>query len=144
MSFRSFVALLVLFLACGFQFFLGSAGIFVNLILAALIAFAFYFDWLELAVFVLFSVFVVNWEPAVSPAIVIFAAIPFVAYAFRRFFTWTPWAGVPIVTICSFIVFYLAIAPRMFAVALPSVLLDIAGSLVFGELVLAVLVRAER
>lgn len=144
MSFRSFVALLILFLACGFQFFLGSTGVFVNLILAALIAFAFYFDWLELAVFVLFAVFVLNWVPAVSPAIVLFAAIPFAAYAFRRLFAWSPWAGAPLIIVCSFIVFYLAIAPHMFLVALPSVLLDIIGSLVFGEIVLAALARAER
>ena len=93
MSPRSFVALLILFLACGFQFWLGSAGVFMNLILAALIAFAFFFDWLELAVFVLFAVFVVNWQPSISPTLAVFAAIPFVAYAFRRLFAWAPWAG---------------------------------------------------
>lgn len=144
MNFRSFAALLILFIACGIQFFLGSAGIFINLILAALVAFAFFFEWLELAVFVLFAVFVVNWVPAVTPAILIFAAIPFAAYAFRRLFVWAPWAGIPVAIVCSFIVFYLAIAPRMFAVALPSVSLDILGSLIFGECVLAALGRAER
>ena len=143
MNNRSLIALLVLFLACGFQFYLGSGGVFINFILATLIAFAFFFEWLELAVFVLFAVFVVNWEPSVSPAIVIFAAVPFAAYAFRKLFAWAPWAGVPVATILSFAIFYLAVAPHMIVAALPSVLLDVVGSLVFGELVLAVLARTE-
>ena len=63
---RSILAILILLLACAFQFWFASAGVFVNFILATLIVFAFFFDIWELLVFVLFAIFVVNWQPGLS------------------------------------------------------------------------------
>ncbi len=144
MSFRSLIALLVLFIAASLQFLLGSAGMFTDLMLAALIAFAFFFEWPELAVYVLVAVFMIDWQPAITPTMLVFAAIPFAAYLFRRFFAWAPWAGIPLVTILGFAAFYLAIAPGMFATAAPSIVFDVFGALIYGEIALAVLSRAER
>ncbi len=144
MSFRSLIALLLIFIAASLQFLLGSAGMFTDLMLSALIAFAFLFEWPELSIYVLVAVFMIDWQPALTPTLVVFAAIPFAAYAFRKLFAWAPWAGIPLMTILGFVAFYLAIAPGMFANAAPSIVLDILGALIFGEVTFAVLMRAER
>ncbi|MDR3581782.1 MAG: hypothetical protein P4L67_00720 [Candidatus Pacebacteria bacterium] len=144
MKFPLVIAILILFLACALQFWLGSAGIFVNLILAALVAFAFFFGIFEMAVFVLFAVFVVNWQPALSIEMALFVLIPLAAFAFRKFFAWSAWAGIPVMIAGGFLVLYLAVAPHTFATNLSVFVLDLVGSLIFGELVLAALKRAER
>ena len=70
---RSILAILMLLLACAFQFWFASTGVFINFILAALVVFAFFFDIWELLVFILFAVFVINWSPIVSVDIFVFA-----------------------------------------------------------------------
>jgi hypothetical protein len=144
MKFRLIVAILVLFLACGLQFLLGSAGVFVNLILTSLISFAFFFDFFEMAVFVLFAIFVVNWQPAFSVEIALFIAIPFAAFAFHKFFAWSAWAAIPVMIVGGFFVFYLVVAPGAFFANFPVFVLDLLGSLIFGGLVFVALKKAER
>ena len=41
---RSILAILILLLACAFQFWFASTGVFINFILATLIVFAFFFE----------------------------------------------------------------------------------------------------
>lgn len=144
MNARLTVAVLLLLLACGLQFWLGSAGIFINFILAALIVCAFFFTFVELLIFILFAVFVVNWAPAPSLAILLFAFIPVVAYFFRRWFNWTPWVGVPVVIVCGFALLYAAVAPSLLWAAPASVMLDVLGGLLFGELAFWAIEKAER
>jgi len=139
MRLRSFLAVLILLLACALQFWFASAGIFVNFILATLIVFAFFFDILELLVFVLFAVFVVNWSPAVSTDIFIFGIIPVAAYAFHKVFAWTIWAAIPAAIVCGFLLLYLAIAPAAFLGSVGSFLLDLLGGLIFGGIVALIL-----
>lgn len=144
MNYRLIAGFLVVLLALLVQFSFGAAGVTVDLVLAALVVLAFFFEWPQLAVFVLFAAFILNAEPWVSPAILLFSAIPFAAYAFRLFFTLTPWAGIPVAIFLGSVLFYSIMAPYMFMSALPLIALDIGGSLVFGELAFAMLRAAER
>lgn len=132
MRLRSILALLILLLACALQFWFASAGVFINFILAALIAFAFFFDIWELLVFVLFAIFVVNWSPAFGIDIFIFGVIPIAAYAFHKLFAWTLWAGIPIAIVCGFFLLYLAIAPAAFLGSAGLFLIDVLGGMIFG------------
>ncbi len=144
MRFRVLAAIFILLIACVLQFWLASAGVFLDLILAALVVDAFLFSFLELIAFVLFGVFAVNWAPGPSVALATFAAIPLLAYLFRRLFAWTPWAGVPLATAGGLVLFYLASAPGMFRAAPGAVALDLAGSLLFGMCALWAVDRAEK
>jgi hypothetical protein len=138
---RFILAILILLLACSFQFWFASAGMFINFILAALIVFAFFFDIWELLVFVLFAVFVVNWSPAPSVDIIVFGIIPLAAYAFHKVFAWTLWTAIPVAIICGFLLLYLAIAPAAFLGNWEVFLKDLFGGLVFGGLVFLILDR---
>lgn len=139
MRLRSLLAILILLLACTLQFWFGAAGVFVNFILAALIVFAFFFDIWELLVFVLFAVLVINWSPAVSGDIIVFAILPVAAYAFHKVFTWTAWAAVPVAIVVGFLLLYLAIAPAVLLPHWESFLADLFGGLVFGGVVFLLL-----
>lgn len=143
MRLRFILAILILLFACALQFWFASAGAFVNFILAALIAFAFFFDVWELLVLVLFAVLVVNWQPAPSVDIFVFAIIPIAAFAFHKAFRWSPWAGVPVAIVVGFLLLYLAIAPAMFLADWEPFLTDLFGGLVFGGLVFVTLDRLK-
>jgi hypothetical protein len=141
MRLRFILAILILLLACSFQFWFASAGMFINFILAALIVFAFFFDIWELLVFVLFAIFVVNWSPAVSVDIIVFGILPLAAYAFHKVFAWTLWASIPVAIISGFLLLYLAIAPAAFLSNWELFLTDLFGGLVFGGLVFLIFDR---
>lgn len=135
MRIRFILALLILIFACALQSWLASINIFVDLILATAITFAFFFDIVELLVFILFSIFVINWQPAISAEIVLFGLIPLAAYGFHKVFAMVLWAAVPIAVIVGFLIFYIALAPTMFFVNWLTFLVDIFGALVFAGLV---------
>ena len=109
-------------------------GVFINFILATLIVFAFFFDFWELLVFILFAVFVINWSPVMSVDIFVFAIIPIAAYAFHKVFAWTGWAAAPAAIVCGFILLYLAIAPAAFLASGNVFFVDLFGALIFGGL----------
>jgi hypothetical protein len=140
---RSILAILIILLACAFQFWFASAGVFINFILATLIVFAFFFDIWELLVFVLFAIFVVNWSPAISVDIFVFAIIPIAAYAFHKIFAWTAWVAALVAIVVGFILLYLAIAPAAFLASWNLFLIDLFGALIFGGLVFLTLDRLE-
>ncbi len=135
MRLRFILALLILLFACALQFWFASADVFVNFILATLIAFAFFFDIWELLVFILFAIFVINWSPIISLDIIMFGLIPIAAHAFHRAFAWTLWAGVPTAVVGGFLALYITIAPRTFFASWELFLIDLFGGLVFGTLV---------
>jgi len=118
-------------------------GVFVNIILSALIVFAFFFDIWELLVFILFAVFVIDWAPAVSVDIFGFAIIPLAAYVFHKVFAWTAWIAAPLSIVCGFFLLYLAVAPGAFLTYWNLFLIDLFGALVFGGLVFLTLDRLE-
>ena len=140
---RSILAVLILLLACALQFWFASANVFVNFILAALIVFAFFFDIWELLVFILFAIFVINWQPVVSVDIFVFGIIPLAAYAFHKVFAWTVWVAAPLAIVCGFVLIYLAIAPAAFLPNWELFLIDLFGGLLFGVAVFLVFDRVN-
>ena len=143
MRLRFILALLILLLACALQFWFAAAGVFVNFILAALIVFAFSFDIWELLVFILFAIFVINWQPAASVDIFMFGIVPIAAYAFHKVFAWTPWLAAPVAIVCGFFLLYLSVAPGAFFMNWESFFIDLVGGLVFGGLVFFTLDRLK-
>lgn len=141
MRLRSVLAILILLLACALQFWFASANVFVNFILATLIVFAFFFDILELFVYILFAIFVTNWQPGSSVDIIVFAIIPVTAYALHKTFDWATLAAAPLAIACGFFLLYLAIAPAAFLANGELFLKDLFGGLVFGGLVFLTLDR---
>ncbi len=129
----------ILLLALFFQLYLAGFGIHFNIALAALIAFAFIFDFQELVILDLITVFIVNWQPALGLAIAAFAVIPLVTHFSRRIFTWQPWMGVLGAVWLGFLVFYLIAAPKLFLHTIPHFLLDAVIGSVIAELALVAL-----
>jgi hypothetical protein len=141
---RPAIALLILILASGIQFWLAGGGIFFNLVLTALIVFAFFFDFWEMALFVLFGVLVVNWQPAMSMEIFLFAFIPLLIFALHGAFRSQRWVTVPIAITCGLFVFYIVIAPHFFLNDPVAFLEDLFGSLIAGELIFWVMYRITK
>ena len=144
MHYRFFVGIVVILVACVLEFFFASAGLFLNFILASLIVSAFLFIFWELAVLVLIAIFLVQWAPAPSATLIVFAVIPFAAWAFRRIFSLRPAAGIPCMIVCGLAVFYLVGASSFSLSLLGMFFIDIVVSLIFGGLVFAALTQAEK
>jgi hypothetical protein len=142
MRLKFFLAIFILLLALSLQFWFGSVGVFINFTLAILMVFAFSMDLWELLVFILFSIYVINWQPAMSVEIGVFAIIPLVAYGFRMIFPWKPWAAIPAAILCGYFILYIFVAPRTFLGNWEGFLMDLFGSLVFAGLALLALDRA--
>jgi len=143
MRLRFILAFLVLLLACALQFWFASTGIFIDFILATLIVFAFFFDIWELLAFVLFGIFVLNWQPAASVDIFIFGIVPIAAYAFHKVFAWAAWAAIPAAIAGGFLLLYFVIAPAGFLPHAELFLIDLFGGLLFGGTVFLVLKRLK-
>ncbi len=132
---RFFAALAILFLTLSLQFFFASAGLYFNITLAAVIAFAFSFNFLELLVLDLLAVFILNWQPAASVALIAFALIPLVAFAFRHVVHAEPWSGNLVAVAVGFLAWHLVSAPAQFFPDAAIALEDVAIGLVAGGLV---------
>jgi hypothetical protein len=144
MRIRLILALLILVFACALQSWFASIGMFMDFMFATLIVFAFFFDIWELVIFILFAVFVINWQPAISITIVLFAVIPLIVFAFHKFFSLIPWAAAPVAIIIGFFLLYVGVAPGIFFAQWQAFLTDLAGGLIFGELVFFVLNRSTQ
>lgn len=140
---RFILALLFLMLAFVMQFWFASAGISVNFIFAALIAFAFLFDLWDLIFFILLAIFVVNWQPAWSPELVVFAAVPLGAYFLHTYSTWEAWAANIFALIAGFLILYISLAPGQFLPNIRVFFLDLTVSFIFGNIAFAALNRRE-
>ncbi|HVO28921.1 MAG TPA: hypothetical protein VMT81_02995 [Candidatus Paceibacterota bacterium] len=133
---RFFAGLAILILSLFAQLLAGSAGVHVNFTLATLIALAMTFGFWELFFCDLLAVFVLNWEPAASPALIAFALIPLAAYAFRKVFALEPWMAGLIAIVAGFSAFYLVAAPAAFAAGRPDLLLDVGAGILAGEVII--------
>jgi len=137
---KFFSGLLIFTIACLLQFSFTSAGVTVNFVFAALIAFSFIFsasrgEFWELFFFVLAGVFLMNWLPAPSFALAAFAAIPLLTYLLGAVFPWEAWIGIIISLFSGFIIFYLITAPRFIIIATPLFSLDLFLGLAFGLMI---------
>jgi hypothetical protein len=137
---RFLSGLAVLLLALALELLFASAGWYVTLALAVLIAFASIFDFWELLLFDLFAVLAINWQPAPSISIVAFALIPVAAYFFRITISSEPWIEVLAAIVVGFTIFYFISAPSNFLSDLPRFLLDVFVCAGAAELVLTAMV----
>lgn len=155
--------LAIFIIACLLQFSFVPAGITINFIFATLIAFSFVFPqgwsvpggfarrmmpvggrggfW-ELSFFVLAGVFLMNWMPAPSIALAVFAAMPILAYFFGSVFPFETWIGVIFSLFAGFLILYLVAVPQFIIVAMSSFLLDLFAGSAFGLLVFLCMDRA--
>lgn len=125
MKTRFLAGLAVLALALMLQFLFVDAGVQGTFSYAALIGFAFVFGFRELVFFVLLAVFMVNWQPAASPEILVYALYPFVVLFCRNFLHWQVWLEGLLAIIIGFMALYLAISPA-----------SLAGSAFFTDVIL--------
>jgi hypothetical protein len=139
MTLKLSAGLILLFFALALQFWFASGGIFVDLAYAALISFAFIFEFWELLVLVFLGVFIINWQPAASIEILVFALYPIVAYFFRRTISWQPWIAAPLATIVGFLALYLLTAPAALVSHPYAFFLDVGAGLAFGMVLFAFL-----
>lgn len=133
--------LLVLFIALALQFWLASAGVRVDLVFAALISFAYLFGFWELLLLVLLGVFIINWQPAPSVEILVFALFPLAAYFCRDLLHWRTWLENFLAIALGFLVLYLAVVPMHFLLYLNSFLLNVAAGIIFSAVIFFPLYR---
>lgn len=144
---KFFSGILIFVIACILQFSFTPAGITINFVLAALIAFSFIFStngggfW-ELLFFVLAGVFLMNWLPAPSIALAAFVAIPLLTYLFRAVFPWEAWTGIIISLFSGFTILYFVTVPRFIITATPLFLLDLFMGSAFGLIIFLCMDRA--
>src|SRR5580693_6064425 len=110
-SLKFFSALAILLLALFLQFLFAGAGWHLDLALAALIAFAFILDFWELLALDLLAVFLLNWQPAPSIALLAFALIPLAVFVFHKLVRLHGWIGIPVAIFIGFLLFYIAAVP---------------------------------
>ncbi len=140
---KFFAGLVILLTALALQFWLAAAGIYLTLSFAALISFAFIFNFWELVFFALLGTFIINWQPSASAEIVVIALFPILMNLSRNVFKWRFWVGAPIAIIFGFLVLY-AVAVHVSLLEYWSpFLLDLAAGLVFGALTFFPLYRKE-
>jgi hypothetical protein len=135
---KFFSALAILLLALLAEIVLASVGLHFTLALAALIAFAFILDFWELLILDLVAVFILNWQPAASAALIAFALVPLLAFAFYKLTHWHGWTGVLVAIVVGFLIFYIAAAPGLFLANSTSFLLDLVVGLIVGEAMLVI------
>lgn len=129
-------AILVFALAIMLQLWFSPGGMRGDFVLAALIVFAFLFEFWELIFFILLGIFFLN--PSLGPNIGMFmlAIVPLAAYFVRRRFSLDPWLGAAAGVAIGAIVFYAVVAPMAAFHAVGFLLLDILACVLFGELML--------
>ncbi len=96
---RFIVILLTLMLVLALQGVLGRMGVHADLILAALVVAAFFLNGYELFTSALFSVWLLNWQPAPSVEVALILIFPHVAGALQRFFPYQPWLAAAIMVV---------------------------------------------
>jgi len=141
---RFFAALLCMLLAMVLQFWFASAGIFIDFVFGALIAFAFVFAFWEIVFFVLLSLFVINWQPAASLTLGVFGGLPLLAYGFRKLFPWQAWAGNIIAMVLGLFILYLSVSPTLLFANWEIFFTDLLASLAFGSFVFFALRYSHR
>lgn len=129
-------AIFVLVLAIMLQLWFAPGGMRGDFVLAALIVFAFLFDFWELAAFDLVAVFLLNPMPAFNVDILVFSLVPLAVYFLRRRFSWDPWLGAAFGVACGILFLYTVTAPAVAFTAIGLLLSDILVCVLFSELIL--------
>lgn len=137
---RILKAFLLLVVALILQFFFGEAtGVWISFVLAALITLSFFVSFVELALLVLLAVLVLNWQPAVSLEIVVFALLPIAAFLLRGSLPWQPWLTSSFFIFLGLFALYVVFGLKTLIVNPNTFSVDILASLLFGVLVFHVM-----
>lgn len=116
-------------------------GFYADFILAALVTFATFLNFLEIVFLTLLAAFFVNWQPVPSAEMLIFIILPLAAFWIGRAANWRPWFTAPLAVVLTLTAMYLAFGrnlllgePRVFAY-------DVVLALAFGVLSSAALTK---
>lgn len=133
---RFLKSLFLVVLAFWLQFSIGEFwGVWINFVLATLIALAFFVNFEELLLFTLLGVLFLNWQPALSWELVIAGLFPISVFSLRRIFLWEIWLSVLIANVLGLTILYL-VTDWGFIMRSPLIFLaDLVASLVFASLV---------
>lgn len=132
---KFFAGIAVLALALFIQIQLAAVGLHFNLALATLIAIALVFDFWELLILDLLTIFLLNWQPAPGKELIAFFLIPLAAFVSKKIVTWEGWIHNLIAIFIGFLVFDLVSAPRTFFSGLSHFIPDIIIALIVGEVI---------
>ncbi len=144
MTLKLTAGLLILFVAFALQGWLASEGWRLDLVFPALITFAFLFSFWEMLLLTLLGVFILNWQPAASVEILIFAIVPVAVYFSKHILPWQPWAENLFMIALGTLLLYAIVAGSAFMHYLGALTDDLAAGLIFGTLIFASLWRWEK
>lgn len=142
MRLKLFAGLIILFIALLLQFWLASAGWYIDLSYAALISFAYVFGFWELLLLIALAVFVVNWQPAASMEIILFAAYPIAVHLSRNMLHWQVWLENILAIFIGFFLLYLSVS--LIGFDRQAFFIDVIAGIIFGTLVVWPLYRWGR
>lgn len=127
------VALVVVF-SLVFQIKLGEFfGFYPNLALAALITVAFILNLFELIFWALLIVLVLNWQPAVTPEMIMIVTVPLAAFYFHKLLPWRSWFNNLFLIFLGALIFYFVRDPSLSFLKNPGIITkDMFAGLVFG------------
>ncbi len=140
---RFILASLFLALAIVLQFWFASFGVYINVILASLMTFAFLFDIWDLVIFILAAIFIINWQPTFSLEIALFIALPLLAYSINRYSSTEPWVASLTSILVGLVILYLAVAPGLFFSEWKVFVTDLLACLIFSSVAFGALNRRE-
>lgn len=109
-----------------------AASFYPSFALIALIASAFFLDFLELGFLVVFGAVILNWRPGVTPEILALAGLPIAVYTLRKFLPAQAWLNFTIAVVLGLFVFYSAAGFEVLVKNLNLFLTDLAISAVFA------------
>lgn len=144
MTLKLTAGLVILFVAFALQGWLAANGLRVDLVFPALIAFAFLFPFWEMLFLTLLGVFLLNWQPAASLEILIFAVFPVAVYFSKNVLHWQPWIENLLAIALGNVLLYATLLGRTAFARSASFLIDLAGGLIFGALIFISLRRWDQ
>ncbi len=133
MTYKFFIAFLFVAFAIIVQVGLGSvSGVWIDVVLAALITAAFFVDLSELILLISLSVFILNWQPAFSLEMLFLAVLPIAAFFFHKRIPFKPWLANVVVVFLGILILYLLLGLGLLFRDPAFFLWDTAGSLLAG------------
>ncbi len=144
MNWKLIIAFVILLLALLAQLAIGDVlGVWISFVLTTLIVSALFFNFQELIFLILFAVFILNSQPALSPEIIIFSALPIIIYFVRVFVPLQPLLSSLFSIFVSLLFLYSVFSPRLFISRPGLFVLDLSASLVYGSMVFWILRKAH-
>ena len=129
---KFFLGILIFVAALVLQFFAASFGFSFDLAFATVIALAFMLDFAELLPIVLLDALILNWQPALSPTIVVYLVFPILAFGLCRIFPWESWIAIPSAVVVGTLVAVFSAGAGIAAIGIGTVLGDVITSMIWA------------